>query len=69
MFGHLAIFADTSSWHLDKEELEHKNELLEMDDEGYPRLPLDVLERRLSKKKAIIRMFVAAIHGMFHVML
>jgi hypothetical protein len=43
--------------------------LLETDDEGYSRLPLDVLERRLSKKKAIIRMFVAAIRGMFHVML
>jgi hypothetical protein len=40
-----------------------------MDDEGYPHLPLDVLEHQLSKKKTIIRMFVAAICGMFHVML
>ena len=38
----------------------HDNEKLDLDAEGYPRLPDDLLTLRLSKKKAITRQYVGA---------
>jgi hypothetical protein len=43
----------------------HSDETLELDAEGYPHLPDDVLGLRLSRKKAVIRQFVAAVRHMY----
>lgn len=39
-------------------------ELLEFDDRQYPRLPDNVLEMRLHRRKAILRLFMAAVRRM-----
>lgn len=38
--------------------MEHADEALELDDEGYPILPDNVLDLHLRKKKLIMRQFV-----------
>jgi hypothetical protein len=60
---HRDIPADTSR-HLEKEEREDDDENLEVDEDGYPSLPSDVITLRLSKKKSIVRLFMGAIRRM-----
>jgi hypothetical protein len=48
----------------EKEDPENPDELLDTDDDGYPRLPVDVLEFRLSRKKTMIRLFIGALRRM-----
>ena len=55
-----------SSGRIDWEDMAQSEEVLELDDEGYPCLPEDVLSFRLSRKKAITRQFVAAVRRMYH---
>ncbi len=49
----------------DKEETENNDETLELDEHGYPRLPDDVMEFRLSKKKGIVRQLMGAARRRF----
>jgi hypothetical protein len=42
------------------------HEALEIDDEGYPRLPENVLELRHRPRKAVLRQYVAAVRRMYH---
>ena len=51
--------------YLDKEETENNDEILELDDDGYPLLPEDVMDLRLSRKKAILRQFMGAVRRKF----
>jgi hypothetical protein len=50
-------------YYVDKEETEH-DETLELDNDGYPRLPDNVMDLRLSRKKAVIRRFMGAVRRM-----
>lgn len=40
------------------------DETLELNEEGYPRLPDDVLTLRLSRKKSILRQFMSMVRRM-----
>src|ERR1700752_4477391 len=55
---------DTFRRNAEKEDPENPDELLDTDDDGYPRLPMDVLEFRLSWKKTIIQLFIGALRRM-----
>ena len=55
---------DTFRRNAEKEDPENPDELLDTDDDGYPRLPVDVLEFRLSRKKTMIRLFIGALRRM-----
>jgi hypothetical protein len=46
---------------VEKEERDDDDEVLEVDDDGYPSLPSDVLTFRLSKKKSVIRLYMGAV--------
>jgi hypothetical protein len=50
---------------LEREDVTHEQDTLDLDDEGYPQLPEDVLSLRLSRKKGITRQFVAATRRMY----
>lgn len=42
------------------------DETLEINDNGYPLLPDDILSLRLHRKKAIIRLFMGAVRRMYY---
>jgi hypothetical protein len=48
--------------------MEDHGETLELDEDGYPHLPDDILKLRLHKKKAILRQYMGAVRRMaiFH---
>jgi len=51
---------------LDQEELADIDDTLDLDNDGYPRLPEDVLSLRLSRKKSILRQFMCSVRRMSH---
>lgn len=50
---------------LEKEERDDDDDDLDVDEDGYPILPADVLTFRLSKKKSTVRLYVGGARRMF----
>ena len=51
---------------LDQEELVDIDDTLDLDNDGYPHLPEDVLSLCLSCKKSILRQFMGSVRRMSH---
>jgi len=51
--------------HPESAEEADSNEALEVDDGGYPFLPVNVLELRLQRRKAVLRQYMAAVRRMY----
>ena len=49
---------------LDKEDMEGNDTTIEHNEDGYPLIPVDALDLRLSRKKAIIRLYMGSARRM-----